>query len=146
MKKKIAVIAIVLATFLARPEAAEAKIGIGVMGGDPNGITLKFDNFPVIGIGYSFLGGGNNWLDLTVDYWILNPPLGGPFHWYLGIGVNVNYPASTVVGVGARVPIGIQFIPLNWLEIFLEGAPGVSVLPKLGFDWQAALGVRFYFI
>lgn len=146
MKKKITVLALILTAFLARPEAAHAKFGIGFMVGEPNGITMKFDNFPIIGIGYSFLGGNNNWLHATLDYWILNPPISGQFHWYLGLGASIKYPAATGVGAGVRVPVGIQFIPTDLLEFFLEGAPGVSILPAVGFDWQAALGVRFYFL
>ena len=147
MKKKIAVLVLAMFAFLAHTQATEARIGIGVMGGEPSGLTLKFNNFPVIGIGYSFLGLNNNdWLHLTVDYWILNPPIGGPFHWYLGIGASVKYPSSSVVGVGVRVPIGIQFMPTNWLEIFLEGAPGLRILPNINFDWQASLGIRFYIL
>ncbi|MES0490922.1 MAG: hypothetical protein ABUK01_13075 [Leptospirales bacterium] len=151
MNKKILAFFQVLAvtTALLWTPVLSAKTGIGVMGGDPNGITLKFNNFPVIELGYDlgWGGGSSGSFDLNVDYWIINKPLGGKnFFWFLGIGASVQYGAgsNSWFGVGARVPIGLQWFPVPKVEIFAEVAPGLAILPGLGLDVDFGVGVRFY--
>jgi len=150
MRKKIIsfIQILTVATALLWTPALSAKTGIGVMGGDPTGITLKFNNFPVIEFGYDFglYGQRAGSFDLNVDHWIINKPLGTNFHWFIGIGVSAQYNSGYAYGfgVGARVPIGVQWFPASKIEIFAEVAPGLAVLPALGLDVDFGLGVRFY--
>ena len=48
--------------------------------------------------------------------------------------------------MGFRVPSGVVFLPEDRrLDVFLEFAPTVYVVPESAFDLAAALGARLYF-
>jgi hypothetical protein len=51
------------------------------------------------------------------------------------------------VAIFARVPIGVDFTfrRPNWLEAYVEAAPGLWIFPPLTFDIDVGLGVRAYF-
>jgi len=84
------------------------------------------------------------------------------FGWFLGLGVyasfySYNYQSSywTSMRSGARVPIGIYILPVNFLEFFLDLAPSLGVgfyfgdyadafhFPEGGIG--ADFGIRFWF-
>ena len=133
-----------ICTLVFSSQGLQARGGIGLAAGQPSGITFRIEKFPVVTIGYSFLT-GSQWINGSLDFWILNNPIAGQFYWYFGIGGNVGiYTTSGMpVRLGARVPIGIQWVPINLIEVYLEGAPGALLYPAIGFDWQANLGIRF---
>jgi len=141
--KKYLIITGFILSLLVFNRPTEARGGIGLVAGQPSGITFRINQFPVVTIGYSFLS-DSQWIHGSLDFWALNPSLGGQFKWYLGLGANIGlYTNNNPIRLGLRVPIGIQWFPTEIIEIFLEAAPGVSVLPSIGFDWQACLGIRF---
>jgi len=125
-----------------------AKGGIGIAIGDPTGITLRIEKFPVLTVGYHFFS-KNGYIDANLDFWIIHNRLGAKktkLNWYLGVGASTDiyFGANQFpVVIGARVPIGLQWIPTDPIEIYLEAAPGISVFPGVGFDMDYALGIRF---
>jgi hypothetical protein len=100
-------------------------------------------------------------LSVTGDYYIIDQTITPDinFGWYFGIGgyagfyhvgENIDYNG---LGFGARVPIGIYFIPVRFFEVFLDVAPslglGINFGNKSGMDLPAGglgvdLGVRFW--
>jgi len=102
---------------------------------------------------------------VTGDYHLIDsvifPDIG--LGWFLGLGGYLSYDRRSwggnsyfnLVDLGVRVPIGISWIPLDFLEVF------GSIAPSLGFYWhnrgwtsdrtgiggglQGDLGVRFWF-
>lgn len=147
--------------------AANQSVGIGVQYSwvynyvNGPGLTVKIGNFPVIGANLN-IGNGGLGLGLTVDWHAWNPPL-GPFLFYLGpgIGGNIFIGSSFSFNLGLRLPIGLQWFPAKWLEIFLEtpptvglslgtgagygsGSSGSLTIPTFGIG--VSLGVRFYFL
>lgn len=72
--------------------------------------------------------------------------------WHLGAGGrmwigNNDYDDEDDFWLGGRMPVGIDltFDRPNFLEVFLDIAPVVYVVPVLEFDIEAFVGVRFYF-
>lgn len=51
------------------------------------------------------------------------------------------------VALFGRIPLGVDltFRRPSWLEVYLEVAPGLWVLPPLAFDIDVGLGARAYF-
>lgn len=143
MKRGLLVILLVSCFFIST-KSTEARGGIGVAFGQPSGVTFRINRFPVVTLGYSFLL-GKQYFYGSLDFWIINNPIQGQFFWYLGIGANIGVYNSgqNPLRLGARVPIGLLWVPTNLIEVFLEAAPGAQLFPTVGFDWQAEIGIRF---
>ena len=56
---------------------------------------------------------------------------------------------SSAVGFGARVPVGLHLFPIDFFEIYLQGAPGIQITVAKGvrpsFIFPLNLGLRFWF-
>lgn len=151
------VLALGLTLGLVATSASALAIGgafsVGVLGGLPSSamLSVKLDNVaPVLGLGVS-VGGGTMHIGATADWWLYHTALGGPFWLYLGPGgyVDVQTGSTATIGLGLRLPIGLQFFVLKPLELFLEVAPraGLTFNPTQFPVWgiQGALGFRFWF-
>jgi len=128
--------------------AFEADTGAGLQFGYPGDValTVKLDHFPVAGLSWSF--GSSTYLGTTIDYWLANNKISDtPLTWYYGGGISasINTGSGDKIGLGLRAPIGLQFYPAKQIETYLELAPGLAVLPGIGFDIGAALGFRYHF-
>lgn len=110
------------------------------------GLTLKFGNFPVLGLKWMF---GENVVNLGVscDYWVINQHLGGILDYYLGVGLyaGLRFGDPFNFNPGARIPIGLQIWPVDKLELFLEFAPMLTFLPTLGLGYALSGGLRVHF-
>ncbi|MDR0524934.1 MAG: DUF3996 domain-containing protein [Spirochaetaceae bacterium] len=118
--------------------------GYGSGGGGAFGLSLKAPMLPVF---WSLSLGINTWgsssyigFGLTGDYYIFDKVLYEPakLHWFLGVGGFFNfqswseeylkYKASWMYfDFGVRVPIGISWQPLDFLEVFLNAAPSLGL-------------------
>ena len=147
LRARIVIVAVALT--LAAPLALSAQgrdgIGLGVIIGEPTGITA-----------ISWLGQGN-----AIDFvaaWSLRRP--GSFylhadyqyHGYVerpmtvfgGLGAFVQLHDDPVLGL--RVPLGISYLFRQApLDLFAEVAPGITLLPATSFVVGGGIGVRFYF-
>jgi hypothetical protein len=70
--------------------------------------------------------------------------------WHIGAGGRIAFWDAwddRTVALIARMPLGLDltFARPSFLEVFFEIAPGIMIAPRLDFDLDAALGVRFYF-
>jgi hypothetical protein len=69
--------------------------------------------------------------------------------WHIGAGGRIIFDNVSNRGFAliARMPIGLDFTfnRPGFLELFVEIAPGLVIVPPLFFDIDAALGVRLYF-
>lgn len=125
---------------------------LGVLGGLPNSalFSIKLDSAaPVLGIGVA-VGTQSARIGGTADWWLYNKKLSGPFSTYIGVGayLDVQTGSSATVGLGVRMPVGLQLFPVKPLELFLEVAPraGLTFNPVKFPDWglQGAFGFRFW--
>lgn len=143
MKKVFLAAVLLLAGLLAAPQQGQA-FGIGGIFGDPSGLSLSFQPI-VIGVNLNFISG--SYLQFHLDYWLLNRGLASSVKWYLGIGGRLQLFAlgyGSGVGLGLRVPIGIQIFPLKRLELFAEYVPGIAIIPGVGYDHDWGVGFRFH--
>ncbi len=147
MTKKILFCFFIMVLFMAIPPKTEGSTGIGVILGEPTGISLKFDNFPVLGIAWSF----EDHIHVHCDFWLNNSAVSKSVNWYFGIGAkmliykNGKGSKDDKIGLGARLPIGLQGFVLKNLEIFGEIVPGFMIVPRTDFDIDAGVGVRLHF-
>jgi hypothetical protein len=157
-------------------------IGVGFHGGYGGAglygaaLSLKAPQLPIYwGIQLSLY---NHYfgLGITGDYYVFDRPLVRDINlgWYLGVGgffgfghysekrsiAGIKYQASwTSLNVGVRVPVGLSWQPLKWLEVYTGIAPGLGLgfyvageddggSAKSGayFHWafDVELGVRFW--
>ena len=124
--------------------------GIGIIIGEPTGITMKYNNFPIIGIAWSF----NNHFHVHCDYWFHHADVVNKLDWYIGIGLKTIFftkdskdkkNEDDKFGLGIRVPFGLQYFILKELELFGEIVPGISLIPATDIDFDFGIGVRYYF-
>lgn len=147
MKRIALVIFILLA--LTVVSNAQGKYGLGIIVGEPTGISGKMkissENAFDGAIGWSF----NKYsaLHLHADYLYNVVKIGQDFPLYVGIGGRIKMSNENEESrLGARVPIGVVYQPVSKpFDIFIETVPMLNITPKTDFDWNAAAGVRYYF-
>ena len=145
-----------------------AGTGIGVMGlfgghwpgGGYGGaaFSLKLPSLPIYwGVNLHFQKGVFS-LGVIGDYYLIDSVLVSDLklHWFLGLGGRVNLSFNDdemLFGLGARIPIGLSWQPVEQdgmlLEVFADIAPslGVRVSPKFYFPaggWQGDVGIRLW--
>ena len=155
MRKKIVIIVLVLLVAFATAGFADtygvgAAFSLDAFGGLPSSamLSLKVPQLPILwGIGAQ-VGGGNFSLAVTADWWLYQTNLVSFLGLYAGPGLYIRLPGN--FEIGARIPVGINAYPLDFLELFAELAlahpfwtEGGLVIPS--FRLQAAFGFRFWF-
>jgi hypothetical protein len=127
------------------------NLGIGVMLGEPTGISIKtwnnsrsaFD----IGAAWSFAG-SHDAIHLHGDYLLhswFNDVKEGDLAFYYGIGARILL-SDPDARFGVRVPFGLNYIiPNSKVDIFAEVVPILNLTPDTDFDGNGALGIRYYF-
>ncbi len=137
------------------------NFGIGLELGSPSGLTGKYYLNPknaiqaTLGLGFT----DGNFMNIAVDYLFhFNLLQKSDFRldFYVGLGAYLWYwfdnnegsgnDDKDAWGLGLRIPIGLS-LPFKKLplEVFLEVAPGFSLLGRTGFGIAGALGLRWYF-
>jgi hypothetical protein len=154
MCKRIGVLAAVIMWFLPlRASAAysgDEGFGIGVMLGEPTGLSCKY----WLG-GPAAVDGGLTWSfrqdfiiahsDYLYHFFDVIPIQSQKLAPYLGAGGRVVI-AKEHVGLGVRVPFGIDFIFENApLDFFFEIVPVVDLIPEPEPLLNASIGARFFF-
>jgi hypothetical protein len=159
------------------PETAQAghgRFGLGVLLGQPVGISMKLFVAPnhafQLGLGYDLVlrDAGT----VTLDY-VWHPiPMASTrtlvLTWHIGLGGSLGvWPAghdydcrdgdlvtpgiqpvcrTAWVQPGVRAPLGFEVVLRDVpLELYAEFAPGVLVYPMIEFLAQGGFGVRWYF-
>lgn len=131
--------------------AQERDFGLGIIIGDPIGLSAKvwLDRERAFDFAAAWaVHGDHAHLYAHADYLLhadLNTLGRGrhPLLFYYGLGVRVQEREDRV---GARLPLGLDFLPRKApLEIFGEIVPVLDLLPGTAFDLEAGLGIRYYF-
>jgi hypothetical protein len=139
--------------------------GIGVAIGSPTSVVGKVfiggGNAIDFGLGFWTYGWGCNdrgycdgrsldVVTVSADYLWQDSVVAGSkanLDWHIGVGGRV-WAGSGEAAIAARMPLGLDltFRKPSFLEVFVEIAPAVYVVPNLvDVDIEAFLGVRFYF-
>lgn len=146
------------------------NFGLGVAFGSPTSIVAKYfvggGNAFDFGIGFwrygwrrcyrwgddrfcDYDGGAFDLVSLNADYlWqdALVHGTGASLDWHIGAGGRV-WLGDGDFAAAARMPVGLDltFRKPSFLEVFLEIAPALYIIPPIDLDLEAHLGVRFYF-
>ena len=145
------VIFILIAVFSSGNAAAqESGFGLGIILGEPTGISFKnwIGSRTAIDSGVAWSFGNNDSLHLHADYLVHDFNFfkikKGKLALYYGIGGRVKTEKKSRIGV--RIPIGISYIFENApLDIFLELAPLLDLVPSTEFGLTGGVGIRYYF-
>lgn len=152
MKKYFLIAILSSVIFLSNLNYAQDKgFGLGVVLGNPSGISAKYwvSNRAALdfGLGYSFTS-DNSLFDFFTDYVIHNTELiqnEENFVVYYGPGARLHIHKSQS-RLGVRGVLGILWLPANSdIDIFLEVAPILDVIPETKFDFDGGIGLRFFF-
>ena len=136
--------ALIACALLIPASASKAAVAVGIIVGEPTGLSIRIDRFPVLGVAWSLR---NNWMYIQGDYWLLHTALNRayPLNFYLGPGVYVALGGGDFYG-GIRIPIGLQWVLQRHWELFGELAPVIDLFPEPGFfDIQGGIGIRYIF-
>ena len=151
--KKLILVAAFIISFSGLAKAQQSGFGMGVMFGEPTGLSAKgwISESSAIdaGIGWSFVNNGS--LHIHADYlYHFKNVFGTPnVPLYLGVGGRIkmkNTEHNTDTRIGIRVPIGIAFQFQDApVDIFLEIAPILDLNPTTEGSVNGAIGIRYYF-
>lgn len=142
MFKSVIFFILVSVLFCGTAVAQEGGLGLGVILGEPTGLSgklwLRGDTAIDGAAAWSFNKGGN--MHLHADY--LLHGFGGRIRLYYGFGVRAKLEEDRRVGI--RFPVGIAYIAEAPLDAFLEAAPLLDLAPSTNFRLNAAIGFRFF--
>lgn len=121
--------------------------GVGVMVGDPTGLTAKYwlDKTRAVDVGLGF-----NDLSLHADLlWhrrdLFPKPKEGHLAAVYGLGGKVEDNGDDTVAGLRLVGGAAYYFPRHPVELYFELVPVIEVSPKLDWDWDGGLGLRVYF-
>jgi hypothetical protein len=125
--------------------------GGGTMGGAA--LSLKIPSVPIFWAVQAGFGSEQFWLNVTGDYYLIHNPLVSSIglHWYFGLGLGVGLGIGDPFRLGAefRVPVGLSWQPLDFLELYLQAVPSIGLRflggpVGLWGGWGGNFGLRFW--
>lgn len=128
------------------------KFGIGVMAGDPTGITAKYmiDNNSGIDAAIGWKTSGDNEFYISSDYLVhmydlIKIPKGvSPL--YFGGGLRFIDRDKKDNKFGIRIPGGVEYLFLNnSIGAFGEIVPILDLTPDTEFNLEFGIGIRYFF-
>jgi hypothetical protein len=133
--------------------AAASSVGLGVMAGEPTGLTVKVWNGSRHALdgaaGWSIGEGGRLYLhgDYLWHRYELDPDeFEGTVPYYFGVGCRVLLHEDDESRFGVRFPIGLDYLFDNGrFDVFIEVAPVLDLVPETDFDLSGGVGARYYF-
>ncbi len=147
--KKLFLISIV-ALFSVGVFAQDSGLGLGLIFGEPTGLSAKMWTSERTAldaaVAWSFSGLG--WVHIQADFLIHNYDIisvsKGKLPLYYGVGAYTAF--SSNFGLGIRVPLGLAYqFEGAPVDVFAEVAPGLALLPDIGFYFGGGIGVRYFF-
>ncbi len=151
MRKSFILLILFLLSIISVSLAQEKGFGIGVLFGEPTGVSGKLwlgeTNALDMAAAWSFKGDGN--LLLQADYvwhsFNLLSVSSGKLPLYFGIGGRIIF-AKNDINLGVRVPVGLDYMFSGApVDIFLEIVPILDLTPSTDFDIGGGIGVRYWF-
>lgn len=146
MKHLFVLLLSILFIFSLNNEVNAQSTELGVIIGEPTGVSAKFwtSGRSAIDLGVAWSLGDSGNMHLHSDYlWHFWIDSGVAF--YTGLGGRILFDDDTQLA--ARIPIGLQFNVARRLSLFFELAPTLPIMPetKSSFDINGGAGVRLRF-
>lgn len=154
MRKSFAALLLALLFLCGTALAQEmGGIGVGIIVGKPTGLSVKkwLDDERAIDAAAAWTFEKESSFTLYADYLLHRFDLleeqmkikSGKLPIYYGLGIRVEFGDETKAGM--RIPLGISYIfKKEPIDLFLEIAPGLDLVPSTGLDLSGGLGVRYY--
>jgi hypothetical protein len=131
--------------------SSPAKIGVGIMAGEPTGFSFKWWSDGATGV-----DAATGWSLEDDDFYVHcdylwhrefeDNEIGGTVPLYFGIGGRLLLRDDEDSKVGVRIPIGVDYILGDGrFDVFVEIAPIFNFVPETEFDLSGGVGARFYF-
>jgi hypothetical protein len=150
MFKKYVLIAIISFFFLETSHAQQTGFGLGFMVGEPTGFSGKYWISPLSAIdgGFAWSLDNKGKLQIHADYlwhnYSIISVIKGKLPIYYGIGGRLMFAHDNIAGI--RGVAGLDYLfDGTPLDIFLELVPILDLAPEIDFDFNAAIGIRYYF-
>ncbi len=146
----LAAATIVICLVVSTASAQQRKFGLGVVLGEPTGVSAKLWLGPTSAIdgvvAWSFAN--NPSVTVLADYLFhffdVFSVKEGRLPLYVGIGGAISIAPEPDFGV--RFPFGVTYLfDSAPLDVFLEAAPIFLFFPATTFDFSGGIGIRFYF-
>jgi len=158
LKKSIVIFSAVFIIICGSAFAEGGSFGLGVIVGEPTGLSAKTwtGNSKALDFGIAWSLDSETF-HFHMDYLLHNFPLiqveQGRLPLYYGIGGRVKLADNNNDNngndddfVGIRIPVGLEYLFAGApMDIFLEIVPILDLVPETDFDFNAALGVRYFF-
>jgi hypothetical protein len=143
--------------------AQDSGFGIGVIIGEPTGVSAKLWTSSVnafdFGLGWSIGGDrlgkfkgnhtGGSRVHFHMDYlWHAFDAISSSqrFPLYYGFGGRINSGAGYDASTAIRGVFGIAWLPHNTpIDVFLELVPSLQLTSSTGFGLDAGIGARYFF-
>ena len=132
--------------------AGPGKFGLGIIVGEPTGLNAKLflDSGNALDMGVAWSLSGDNDLHLQLDYLYHRYSLikvdKGKLPLFFGLGGRVELRENRDDKVGLRIPVGLAYEFADApFDVFVELVPVLELTPDTDFDFEGALGVRFWF-
>lgn len=132
--------------------ATNFKAGLGIVVGEPTGISFKYNmnDENAIDAAAAWSLSGDNDLHLRADYiyhrYDVITVKKGRLPLFFGVGGRVEFRENADDRVGIRFPIGLDYyFAGSPFDVFVEVVPVLEVAPDTEFDLEGALGGRFWF-
>ncbi|MEJ2720747.1 MAG: hypothetical protein P8181_06345 [bacterium] len=139
-----------VAMILAGSAAAQGTFGLGIVVGEPTGVSGKLwlSGRSAVDMAAAWSFRDEAALTLQADYLLHNFDLidveKGQLPVYFGVGGRVKFENESKAGV--RIPVGLAYIFEDVpLDAFFEIAPILDLVPDTDFAVNAAVGIRFFF-
>ena len=156
MQKRIVFILVTFLAVAVMATGADAKDrkkwGIGVIAGEPTGLTLKymFDNTMGIDVGAGWSTSSDDEYQIYGDFlyhiYDLLMPGTGQLPLYFGGGLSYLKRDNLDDEFGIRIPVGVEYLFKRVpLAAFAELVPVLNLTPDTDFDMQGGIGIRFQF-
>lgn len=155
MRALTSTVAVVLLVLLGVSDdgVAAPRVGLGVMAGEPTGLTLKVwgNSRQAFDAAAGWAIGEGGWVYLHGDYlwhrYEFDPEeFEGTVPYYFGVGCRVLLHEGDDSRVGVRFPIGLDYLfESGRFEVFIEVAPVLDLAPETDFDLSGGVGARYYF-
>lgn len=151
MKNNLAKILLLVTIFSGAAFAQSNGFGLGIILGEPTGISAKYwttsNTAFDFGLGYSLKK--NSRLHLHADYLFHIKNLAHTnenISFYYGPGARLRVVENGDSRLGFRFDVGLVWIPRNApVDVFLEIAPLLDIIPSTDFTVNGGIGVRFFF-
>lgn len=151
MKSRFILIAALFVLLSVYSDAQTRGFGLGVIVGEPTGLSAKYwlsgNNALDFGLGYSFVRRGR--VHFHMDYLFHHQNIFRAeenFALYYGPGFRLKSVQGDDARLGARFGLGLVWLPRNApVDVFVEIAPILDIIPETDFTVNAGLGFRFFF-